>query len=716
MFAGWCQPVGHVKWAIFSHNGAVSVALRVGPRLSAATAFSVVIGVVLLLVDVVITAPAARASESSTANFPTDTTVSATLARTSGTTTIQIPSDTTVSGIRGTLEFEDAYEDTKVRLSVGGTTVATFDASAGGSQQIDVSDISAGLTTVASDGTASVVIGLDYEENSFETTELGCRILPPDLTVTLTDPTLGLTGGGTAISTVAEFMSGPAQEVIVVSGSEDAETRSAALSAVAAAAHVWSNADVHVVSTLPEDLTPAYPDSIRVIQIGDGTGDSAQRVGVTPQGIPLLTLSGSGRAAAAAALGDERVAVADASSTNDLQSSTSTVDATSQSLADLGTSTLRLSGPGTSSTTVTVAQSSFGGPISSLSAQLVGAFSALPDQIVATVNIYWNDDLVDSFVLDGSVDVDRTITIGKTRLKSSNSLRIELSTSTADTSACADDLRQIPVKFDVDTGASVLTATRGQALSAGFSRFPQALGGHLDVAFDSGVDTDSSLQLAGQIVAALQDQDTDQISIAEITSDAARSSASAVLIVGATSETADALSAPLRLAEFRVVGSSDDSLSVQVGQTYSTLEAFEQGGRDVLLAGGWAPQDTDQSQLSSLTSDLATWIRQATWGWSSLSDDLLLAGPTGVTNFDSGAVVPQQQAVDDYNSVARWTVAAVALLVIALAVGEVVRRRRVRDAAAAYVAQESSTDEPLDSDSARGSDGGGPGGGGTSNK
>lgn len=656
---------------------------------------------VVLSVSPAMASPTADSSDTTTGtvSFATDTSLTATLAVGSASATITLPSGMSASSLTATLTLDSLYAATEVRITAGGTTIATVDATSATSQHVTNVVIPDSATQIADDGTSTIEIGMVYDESTVSTTDLGCRIMPPGLTATLSDISFGLAGSATEISTVAQFMSGPAEQIFVVSGSDSAGERTAALSAVASAAHVWSDASVELVSSLPSTVSAAYPGAVRVIAI-DGSSSSAastQSVSENADGLPTLTLAGSALSSAAAALGDARVGVADSSSTSDLGiSSTATASATSStsasgateiSLTDLGLGTELLSGFGTSSAYVSVPQAVFGGPVSAVTVQLTGTHSALPSQIVATANVYWNNQLVDSFTLGSDTAVDRTIEIQETQMQAQNSLRISLSATTAEGTACSSDLRELPVELSLDTEASTLSATRGESLEAGFARFPQALGGTLAVAFDSAWDTDTSLALAGQIVADMQQAQLDQLEITEVSTFDALNSNNPVLIVGASSDTANQLSAPLRLANFRTLSSTESTLGATVDQAYATLEAFESGGRDVLLAGGWAPDGSDSSELAS---SLASWMGDLEWGWNSLNNDVVLAGPNGVTDISSGEIVPQSEAIADYKPVAWWALGGVAVLAVLVIAGILGRRRRVQRAAETYVASEES--------------------------
>ena len=627
--------------------------------------------------------------------------VVATIGRDASSATIEIPRGMVASSVTATVSVDDGVSGSEVRLFVGGTQVALVDGAQAVTTQVTADNLAADLTTVSSDGTSAVEISVRFvygsESSSTTSSQEDACMAPSDQTVTLSNISVGLAGSADAVETVADFLSGPASAVYVVAEADSDQARTAALSAVASAAYVWDDATVEIVSTTPTDVSPAYPGAIRVISVEPGDQESTQQVSSLADGIPLLTLSGADVASAAAALGDAGIGLANASTTSGLAGSVTASDAVGDTLtlAELGQSTIQLSNSGASSAYIGVSQSDFGAPISAVTVHLVGTHSVLPEGVVATATIYWNDTLVDSFSLSEDIDVDRSFTVPSTLLSSSNSLQITLSTALS--GSCWSGLIDYPVELDFDGGASTLQATRGQSADPGFSRFPQALGGTLQVAFDSGLDAQQSLAVGGVLIAALQAQQSSLLSVVEVSIEEATTSDSPVLVLGATAATAEALAAPLRLAEFRTVDSESRSLAVGVDDSFVALEAFEQNGRDIILLGGWSGSG---ASLDSLAGAIGNWIDDAEGGWLSLSDDLLLAGSNGVVNMSTGGVSPQQEAIDDYDPVGWVALGAICFVAVLLILGGIVRGARARRRAVRYVEREARARHPRD-DSAR---------------
>lgn len=645
----------------------------------------------------------ADSATTTSTNFAVSTTLTAHLDASTTSTTLTLPTGMSASALSGQLTVGTGYPNAEVDVLIGSTNiatntaVATISATKQGTYPVQASDLSSTLTSSTTDSGSQIVIGLRYRVATTDTTVV-CESIPPDYTVTLSNIQLTLAGTATTPTTVAQFMTGPADQIIIVaSDSSTSAVRQAALSAAAAAAKVWggSGASVSIATSAPTGATPSYPSAIRVIQLNATTTGSTQQV-TSVQGIPTLTLTGDGDAltAAAVALADSRLALATSSTTSSLSASASASTSLSntKTLSDLGLGTAELSWLGPSETYLGIAQSTFGGAVSSLSIHLLGTESAIPAGIEATANAYWNDVLVDSFVLGQDTQIDRTISIDSSQMKASNSLRIVLSVAVTSSGSCASVIRGLPIELDLNTVSSTVTASFGQTLDAGFARFPQVLANHLQVAFDSGLSSDAALALAGRVVVALQEQQTSSVlGVQEISVSDAESSSGPVFVVGATSATAAALSAPLRLEEFRAIDSSTIPIGVDVDQAFFAVQAFQSGRRDVLLAGGWSANN-DTSQLDSLAGIVGSSLAQATYGWSSWSNDLVFVGggtDQQVVNLNTKSLVPQTQVTDEYRPLAWWLVGGVAVLILAIIIGIWVRRRRLHQKAKAYVATES---------------------------
>jgi hypothetical protein len=248
------------------------------------------------------------------------------------------------------------------------------------------------------------------------------------------------------------------------------------------------------------------------------------------------------------------------------------------------------------------------------------------------------------------------------------------------------------MEVTVDTAGSTVTAVRGDSTKAGFARFPQVLGQSVPVAFGDGNAQANTLN-AATLIAALQRDSASQLDTRVVGIDSLAGSSESGLVVGATAEAANKLSAPLRLAEFRTISPDDVEYGVGVSAPYGVLEAFEQGGRNLLLLGAWAPEG-DAAAAATLQGSLAAHVGGVEGGWGSLSRNLLVTQPSGTpVLLESNVVVPQKAVTDDYRPYAWWIGGAVLVLGLAFALRTLLARRRAKEAQA-YVDAELKSSEP----------------------
>lgn len=475
------------------------------------------------------------------------------------------------------------------------------------------------------------------------------------------------TGQASAPTTLAGFFPDSLDQVIVESptGNDagDAEIQQAVLNAVTAMGHRFPSAAISVAAA--SAAAAAAPSTTRIIRVAKADNPTVSTVS-TEGKVPLLTITGSGAelSSAAAALGQQGTAVATGSSSTGLTAALPTTGQLENSLADLGAQTLKLSGYGQNSSYIGASQSQFGGPISGATVHLEGTHTAVPVGARADLSVYWNDYLISSQTLDGghTFTVDGTLPRGQ--IKSENGLRLQLTALPAG-GDCTSTSGMLPMEVSVDTAESHISATRGDSAAPGFERFPQALGGSIDVAMDSGSTPSANLGNAAVIVAALAQKSAGQLSVTVRSMQDFTTSGHSGLVVGATPETAQTLSAPLRLAEFRTINSTDVDFGVGTTAPYAALEAFSQGHREVLLLGSWAPQGSSPD-AAGLQTALTAYIAEQKDGWSALSRNLLVSQPSGTPKLlQSNALVPQPEVANDFRGYVWWAVGVVAILLLA---------------------------------------------------
>lgn len=516
-------------------------------------------------------------------------------------------------------------------------------------------------------------------------------------TATLNSIAVTTQGTETPPTTVAEFLAPSVPAVLLpVPAEPPTDVSAAILAATAAIAHRYPDAALKLVPPSDVDTqAAALPAGSRIITISAGDGAASTAV-TTQAGRPALTITGRGEElrTAARALADTKSALADGPAVTGMTSAVPAAAGPEQTFTDLGAKAVRLAGYGTQDTFMGVNQSQFGGPVSALSLQLRGTHTAVPTGGQAALSVYWNDFLLSSRTLDGdSFDITADVPTG--HLQSRNGLRLRLSALPAG-GDCSGPAGLLPMELTVDTTGSKLTAQRGQATKPGFERFPQVLGTTLPIAFDGGATAQENTINAATLAFSLQ-RDNDALLDVRLTTPAALlDSSDSGLIVGATPATADQAGAPLRLAGFRAVAAKDIEYGVGASAPYGALEAFEHNGRNLLLLGGWSPDNaaTRAASPGALQAGLASYVQQHPGGWSSLSRNLLVTQTTGKpVLLESNAITPQAQVTDGYRPLVLWLAAAAAALVLAFGARVLLRRRHGRAARAYADAREQAANE-----------------------
>ncbi|MCP1412262.1 cellulose biosynthesis cyclic di-GMP-binding regulatory protein BcsB [Paenarthrobacter sp. A20] len=512
-------------------------------------------------------------------------------------------------------------------------------------------------------------------------------------TATLGNLSVDFSGTAKDPTTVGEFFPASVPAVVLpVPADPGADVSAAIMTASAAMAHRYPEASISVVPDAElAARTAGLPAGSRIISVVAGSGDTNTQL-TAAAGLPQLILSGHDEQlrTAARAFSSDKTALAVTSSVTGLTSALPAAPGLVQSLKDLGSATLKLSGYGTPESYVGVSQSQFGGPVSSVKVQLKGTHTAVPDNAHAQLSVFWNDYLLGSKNLDGgdTFTVDAEVPAGQ--LQAKNGLRIRLAALPAG-GDCTGPAGVMPMEVTLDTAGSTLTAVRGASTKAGFARFPQALGQSVAVAFGDG-NAQANTVNAASLTASLQRDSATLLDTRVVGLDTLAGSSEPGLVVGATAEVANKLSAPLRLAEFRTISPSDVEYGVGTTAPFGVLEAFEQGGRDLLLLGAWAPEG-DAAAASTLQASLVSHVGGVEGGWASLSRNLLVTQPSGTpVLLESNVLVPQKAVTDDYRPYAWWIGGAVLVLGLAFALRTVLMRRRAKEAQTYVDAEQAATE------------------------
>lgn len=510
-----------------------------------------------------------------------------------------------------------------------------------------------------------------------------------------TDPHLGtmafdrvhvrLVGQERPPATLATFFSPSVRDVSVVvpTHPEDA-LRAAGLAAVASVAHIYTD-QAQVSLTTASDQQDAVPvDGVggRRIRIVPGTGPGRTRIAVE-DGVPTLTVTGDPARlpGAAAALGSTYLPLADAARTTRLEQTTTPGQAETLTLAQLGQSSPSVQGLGVSQFIVGVKLSDFGRSVRSIDLHLVGQHAAIPPSVSAVLLYYWNGQLIGSQNLSNAgTAIDERLTVPATKLTQGNELTVKMvaipagsgsSTRPASTAVpfdCTGSLSVLPIEVDFDGKASTVSATPGQPFAPGFQRFPQSLDNVLTVAFGAANASDASLTDAGSLVDALQRLNTAELAVHVIPAAAFLDTSAPGLVVDATPAQASRLRAPLLMSSFRSIDAQNVRFGAGVTSPFAALEAFQSGGRDVLMLSSWAGSKGATADAQALEHHLAAHVARAPNGWYSLYDDLDVAqslhrAPVIV---QSAALSPQPQTVHRISERTKWAVIFVAVLLLAM--------------------------------------------------
>ena len=356
-------------------------------------------------------------------------------------------------------------------------------------------------------------------------------------------------------------------------------------------------------------------------------------------------------------------------------------------LADLGTESLRLTTGATAY--VGIRQDTFGTPLSALDLHLVGTHSAVPEDGPETrLDAYLNGALVDSVTLGEEPELELDLHVEGASLAAENGLELVLRS--------AGGCDAMPAEVSIDGAASTVQATAGSSGARGLQRFPQVLGGDLPVAVGSEAGLESAAVVdAAALVVALQRAAARPIDVRLVPVADLLDGGRAGLLVAAGGAETRRLGASLQLEQVRVLADGAERLEVDSDQPYAALQAVTDGGREVLVLGGWSPPDEAGRSLE-LTARTARWV--AARGWGAVGADYVVTDAAGeVSLVRSETVVPQDGVVEERGDAAWWLVGGVGALLVALVAGAVVHGRRqgaVRELVRAQNDEDAHRDRP----------------------
>lgn len=593
--------------------------------------------------------------------------------------TIAVPDGVTPSAITGVLTMPQIINGGTVEFRVNGRVVKSI----ASTLYAKVS-----LPVTRADVIANGTMALTVRSLGPFVEAAGCR--PTAGAATFRKVALTYRGTETAPTTLAQFFPPSSTRLdVVIPTDADQALEQAGLAAVAALSSRYPDGtDIRL--TPASDAPIRGKASQRIVAFETGrAGEITSDVTTAPGRVPTLTIAATGDdlAAAARALAldpnGDTLALADDPNLNGLTSSLGTRDpALEQSLADLGLSELSPKGYGTVSHVLRVPQDAFSSPITAIDVHLEGAYSAVADPNLARLDVRMNGELVGSQALDQSGLLEMDFAIAEGRLRSINTMEFQLNALTPTGQPCAP-AGTPTIEVNIDTDASTLTATAGTTNTRTFQTFPQVLQSSLPVAVRTeGGQRFAALQNAARLVSALQHASAYPLSVQIVPTEAFIADDRSGLFVGATTDDAASLKAPLKLSSIRVLDRADSSFQVTSQEPYSALESFLSEGRQVLMLGSWAPGNT--AAPAKLSNAVTNYVVKT--GWGALEGDVLLTDSSGKP-FAVDSLTLQEDAAaeddaDDERSYAKYFIGGVALLMVILAAQVIASVRRDRLVAA----------------------------------
>lgn len=449
----------------------------------------------------------------------------------------------------------------------------------------------------------------------------------------LNNPVLDYDGSSTP-ATVADFLPSLLTRLtILVPPDVSAAEATAALRLTAAvtARYATQRTEVELVPLASRDALPATASANpfeRTVVIRAAEADA---LALQPtDALPLLLITGSDTGLSRQVelfLGSDALALAPEVQVQSIVPPTPAADSNRYTFDALGFTNLQVNGIGQMELLFTVAQADLGGAVNSLTFHVSGSYTPLQSADRGTLSLLVNGTLVDAVALDASGAFDRSLAVPANVLARDNTLTARFNYIPAQ-DMCRSGL--LPFTAQISGGSSIEFG-RSQALAQGFARFPQNFVASFQTAFET-LDL-ASLDTAANIVIALQRTTRTPLQPTVVDWSTALTANTPALLISATEGSAASLNPPLSSSPVRVVkADGTELLRIEGGAPFAALEAFEQNGRDVLLAQG------ETASVNTLTSSLLT----DPLGWYGLQGDTWLQAtdraPVSMTLRDSPLV------------------------------------------------------------------------------
>lgn len=468
------------------------------------------------------------------------------------------------------------------------------------------------------------------------------------------------TGVAATPTSLADFLN-PAVTSIWLKSGDDAVAFTAPAMLQAAASLGYAYPRAAISTTDPGQTGPRA----RIIEFVPGAGQVVAAIDSAGP-VPTLVLTGDPNSlvtAAAALSSPELDLAAGTATTRALSQSSLAPDSLTLTWADVGNASPKLSGLGTHSETINIAQSRFGQPVEKLDITINGTNIPTPAGATAFVSLFINDALYSSTQLANSDRFTLTASVTPDRITRNTKITVEMSAAPAG-GLCQSP--SFPARVDLDAATSTIVATAGQSLDAGFDRFPQTLRHNFPVAFAKGV-TPGDVGNAVGIVASVSRLETSPLMVSVPTAAEFYDSKLSGLLVNAGPEESAQLAAPLVFGATRAPVTVPPLFTVTADTAYAALEAFPQGDRDVLMLGSFNGGDPAIGQ--SLQGVLANFLAPAPDGWfETTGGDLLIATEASEPALVNLSQVPPDPASADTPG-SPWWVWLLAVVGIAVLTG-----------------------------------------------
>lgn len=426
------------------------------------------------------------------------------------------------------------------------------------------------------------------------------------------DGTVSYAGTEAPPTTVADFLPPILRKLTIglPANPSQAESNAAVRLATAVVAHYGSqNPDVAVVPLAEGTAAPAGPSAPLERQVVVSEGPTAGLSLQSGEGVPVLTITGSGdnltnqirlltNDLLPLALSSQAVAPTLSSDTA-LPGDTATLEELGQS--DLSAAWLS---PGVN---VGIDQTRFGHPIQDVRVHLIGSYSPVPRDFGGQLVAMIGGRMLDHWATDDSGVIDRWVNVPNDLLQRYTNVAVKLNL-TGNANNCGDFQ---PVMLTIDNDSQVATTPAKPPVPQGFQSLPQTLMPRVRVGI--GTDALGDTVRAVSILVALQRMSSVPLDANVSTVRQAIDSTDPAIVIAADGWTDKKITLPVAASDTKVsvdgVDSSGKPTSLTLGApiTFASLQTVFDGQRSVLVAtSNGAPAQLDEL-LNSLNAEPGAW-------------------------------------------------------------------------------------------------------------